>query len=763
MKQTTSQFRNFYKRLPLSFMLLTALAVEAQDVMMQGWYWTYPASIGVKRWGQNFVNYIPEFADAGFTHLWLPPLSRSSSGLGSVGYDVKDYYDVGEFGLGATKFGTRRDVDKVISELKKVGIQPIADMIYNHRAGGDWEENNAVAGWIKNMNSTKINAGDQPYPSDRFRCILPLGGSTGNGPGTYYIKFRSASQAPKFYNFPYTVRMSTTKTPVFIDTLRDSWEFEPNNGGSCGDSSNGYILGTRKFATIDVGGCGVDEFRVQLDTSLFNASGDTLVITMNNTNANSLDKFSDHFVFGIYSGASNSDITSQVIYQTSTDFTRMPSGKGPMDWRNFKPNGSPTQLSGDLDAMLFFDDIDHNAATTRKVIADWQKWMFDTIGIQGIRVDAVKHFQNDFMADMMDSLYVGGYRPDMVVGESFEYNPGALKGYIDNVQSSLAPGNPLKMKLFDFALRGALKAACDQFGYDVRNLFNAGMVESVGLNGINSVTFVNNHDFRDPGQPVQYNPELVYAYILTNHKLGTPCIYFTDYYANNFMRGRIKGLMRANKKYLSGVYNPEYLSRFSTPYNQYFVKGLPSTTLIYQAYNPTLNKDVIMAINFAGDTLDVYQKINMTHVAVNDTFTDIFGVGRPITTLITPNQELHVIIPPRSFTMYVKGDLSGDLTSLGDTLSNATDIQDFSASTKGTIRVFPNPFSDNLDIELDQAKGDHLSINMFDVSGKLVFEKNTFNPVNGYMRLTPPELSGGIYILQISTREEKYYSKLIKQ
>ena len=112
MKNSFNCFNSMVRKfLVVCTLALCTSAAFAQQVMLQGWYWNYPASIGIHRYGQNYLNYVPDFAEAGFDFIWLPPLSRASVNQ-SMGYDVMDYYDLGEYGQGATRFGTRRDVDK---------------------------------------------------------------------------------------------------------------------------------------------------------------------------------------------------------------------------------------------------------------------------------------------------------------------------------------------------------------------------------------------------------------------------------------------------------------------------------------------------------------------------------------------------------------------------------------------------------------------------------------------------------------------------
>ena len=756
-------------RLPKYLMtLLIALCSTAsfsQQMMLQGWWWNYPVNIGIHRFGANYLSYLNDFKEAGFDYIWLPPLSRSSTNQASVGYDIMDYYDLGEYGLGATRFGTRRDVNNLMDSMHRMGLQPVADMVYNQRVGGAWENNIAVQGWITNMNDTKITNGDQPYPSDRFRCYFLIGGNSGNGPGTYYFKFRSASLDSRFYGFRYNVNIWTGKTPLATDSTYNSWEFEPNGGGACGDSDNYFILGYTKYASVDAGGCGIDEFRVTLDSTMYRASGDTVYITMNNADATTLGGFADQYLYDLWSGPLNASIASQVTYQTATDFTHLPSGKGPMTWANFKPNGNATQLSGDWDEMLFFYDIDQYVASTQKTISDYQDFMFDTIGIQGMRMDAVKNYTYNFSAQMLDSLYFHHHQANMLVGEFYDYNPSNLTGFIGNVEANMNQQDTLHMRVFDFAMRGALQAACDQFGYDVRNIFTSGMVDGASGHTINAVPFVNNHDFRAPGQAVTNNPELAYAYIIMNQKLGVPCVYLGDYFANNFIRGRIKGAMHASKKYVTGFDEIDYLSAINTSYGQTFINNqFQSTTIIFQIHNPVTNRVAFGALNFAGDTLNVYQKVNTSFIAAGDTFTDILGVGPTVTTNITGNNELHVVLPPRSFTLYVQGgDLQDSLLSLGDTIAPAhpTAINE-TAPVKNEMSVYPNPFKQSFNLELGNDISGVMSLEVYDLSGRKLFSERMMSPGSGAISVNPQLTVSGIYILKVTANDESQFFKLAR-
>jgi len=635
---------------------------HAQDFMMQGWYWDYPKTADGFNWADTLENQAVTLGQAGFNYIWLPPLSRASFGSGSNGYDPKDLYDLGISSQGATGFGTRSDVDAVITAFQNNGIQSVADVVYNHRDGGSPEDNTAVEGWIENYNCTKANAGDNAYPSDRFRCYLPLGGASGNGAGTYYFKIRSASLHPNYYNKEYKLYMETNTTG--FQNLPEDTEDESsggNGGGDCGQGNNTLQLGIDMVANIDdvgscFGSCGIDEFQLSITAGNFDAAGDTLWIYMTNPNGD----YSDHYITGIWDGSA--DIQSQVKYQTYTDFTNLPSGRGGMNYTNFKPNGNPTQLNGDWDWMWFFYDYDQSVQATVDTLNVWSKWLWEDVGIRGLRMDAVKHFDPAYTGDLMDYLHDNAIDPGMVVGEFFDNNPSVLADWVASVESNMDADTKaaIKIRAFDFSLRASLKDACDAFGYDVRNVFNSGMVESTAASGFNVVTFVNNHDFRDEGQPVQNDPKLAYAYILTNNQVGLPCVFYPDYFPSaiphapsTHLQSAIDSLIDIHKTYIFQSSSVDYLSRFSTPYSNNYISGFDNTTLLYQLSGGVGGKEVIVAINFAGEDLKLDHGINMSNLSQGDTLKDVLGNSNFEYALINGSNQMYVELPARSYSIWV--------------------------------------------------------------------------------------------------------------
>ncbi len=646
------------KKILLYIYFIPFSIVLPQSFMMQGWYWDFPKTAEGHVWADSLKAKAAELSEAGFTHIWLPSLSRASSNRWSNGYDPRDLYDLGEFGQGATHFGTRTDVDELIAEFTGQGIKAVADVIYNHRDGGDPEDNPAVEGWIEGYNSTKVNNGDAPFPSDRFRNRIAIGGASSIGAGNYYIKIRSASGHSNFYGRKYKIYIWTDKKGW--QNLPDGNEVEPNGGGDCSQGNNAITLGRNFWAFVDNpavnGECGTDEFHLNLSTEDFNAGGDNLYIVLSNDGG-----YSDHYIGGLWydNGVTGWNIQPDVKYQTYTNFNNLPSGQGGMNYMNFRPNGNPTSLSGDWDGMWFYYDYDQTYQNTKDVLYAWTKWLFTDVGIKGLRMDAVKHFPREFVGDLFDYMYDEGYLPEIAVGEFYDGNAALLKGWIDDVyyhmdadtKSHIAP------QVFDFSLRSALEQASDAFGYDARNVFGASAVDATGLSGMNVITFANNHDFRDGEQPLTNNPELAYAYLLTNNQIGLPCVYYPDYYSS--IREKIDTLLLIHKHYIYGASGRDYLSNYGTSYNPFFNTGGASTTLVYQIRNTPKSKDVIVAINYAGTPLDMWIGINNGNVSAGEKFGEMTGNSSQAELTVAGDFRVNIKVPARSYAVWVQNTAPG--------------------------------------------------------------------------------------------------------
>ncbi|MBR1900646.1 MAG: alpha-amylase, partial [Lachnospiraceae bacterium] len=84
-----------------------------------------------------------ELSQVGITDVWLPPAYKGASGAKSVGYDVYDLYDLGEFdqkGSVRTKYGTKEEYLEAVRALHSAGVRVMADTVLNQMMGADETE-----------------------------------------------------------------------------------------------------------------------------------------------------------------------------------------------------------------------------------------------------------------------------------------------------------------------------------------------------------------------------------------------------------------------------------------------------------------------------------------------------------------------------------------------------------------------------------------------------------------------------------------------
>lgn len=128
------------------------MATNVNGVMLQGFHWflkgTPPAPDGRHLW-QFLKDEADNLRAAGFDAVWIPPAYKPAGDReNSVGYDVYDHFDLGEFntqGRDRTKYGTKTDLRDAIAALNghngQRRISVYADVVLNHKMGGD------VDGW----------------------------------------------------------------------------------------------------------------------------------------------------------------------------------------------------------------------------------------------------------------------------------------------------------------------------------------------------------------------------------------------------------------------------------------------------------------------------------------------------------------------------------------------------------------------------------------------------------------------------------------
>lgn len=203
---------------------------HAQDVILQGFYWnSHPGDItdqvdgGI--WWDTLEFVAPEIGAAGFATVWTPPMTKSFAGRFDMGYGPYDYFDLGEFdskGTVRTRHGNRTELENMIAALHANGVRVMADVVLNHRAGGD------------------AQAQEEAGPDTRFLVFNPPSGRLPSGPEDFHPNNFHSDENPPFrdpiffedvcyFNNP------TTDPPENPDGTMGEWYFgAPNSIGEMG-------------------------------------------------------------------------------------------------------------------------------------------------------------------------------------------------------------------------------------------------------------------------------------------------------------------------------------------------------------------------------------------------------------------------------------------------------------------------------------------------------------------------------------------------
>ena len=172
-------------------------------------------------------------------------------------------------------------------------------------------------------------------------------------------------------------------------------------------------------------------------------------------------------------------------------------------------------------------DLDFQHEEVRREVTEWGKWYLDTTGVDGFRLDAVKHISSWFFPEWLDAMERHAGRDLFVVAEYWSPDVSSLHWYLDKLGGRItAFGVPLHYHFAEASRAGG--------NYDMRRLIEGTLLQQ-RPNDV--VTFVDNHD----SQPLQalespvepwFKP-LAYAIILLRRE-GYPCIFYPDYYGAEY-------------------------------------------------------------------------------------------------------------------------------------------------------------------------------------------------------------------------------------
>jgi alpha-amylase len=370
-------------------------------VMMQAFHWYSP---GDGTFWDDVGARARELAEKGVTAFWLPPAYKGVGGAHDVGYGAYDLYDLGEFdqkGSVRTKYGTREQYLAAVKAVQAAGMQVYADVVLNHRMGGDSTE----PAW-----ATPFSQHDRQNPRGPLREI----------------------QSYSHFHFP---GRRGAYSPF-------EWRW-------------------RHFDAVDY-----DHLQPE-------ARDDTVYLYEGKV-------FDDHVAL---------------------------------------ERGNYSYLMG--------CDLDFQSEEVRREATDWGKWYLDTTGVDGFRLDAVKHISAWFFPQWLDEMERHAGKELFVVGEYWTPDPGSLAWYLDALGG--------RLHVFAVPLHYAFHHA-GHLGedYDMRRIIEGTLLQE---RSTQVVTFVDNHDSQplqalESVVPAWFKP-LAYAVVLLRQE-GYPCLFHADYYGAEY-------------------------------------------------------------------------------------------------------------------------------------------------------------------------------------------------------------------------------------
>lgn len=169
-------------------------------------------------------------------------------------------------------------------------------------------------------------------------------------------------------------------------------------------------------------------------------------------------------------------------------------------------------------------DIEFRNPAVREELKYWGKWYMETTGVNGFRLDAVKHITPGFIKEWAEYMQQLAHDQLLIVAEYWNiHDVEPLLRYMEATDR--------KLQLFDAPLHQRFFLASSMGNkFDLRTIFDNSLLQQMPDRAI---TLVDNHDtqpLQELESPVQawFKP-LAYALILLR-KDGIPCVFYPALY-----------------------------------------------------------------------------------------------------------------------------------------------------------------------------------------------------------------------------------------
>lgn len=777
-------FSKILRTILVGIALTTSWTLYGQnDVMMQAFYWDVPVDAvnNNGNWWTNLKNKSSVLKNAGITGVWVPSPAKGNFGIYDMGYGIFDLYDLGNYnqkGTVETRFGSRTELEQMISQLQSDGIEVYADIILNHLYTGDSEDevNPAVKQYVFDE---AYRNGQQysPYPTNEITWVI-----NNAAPGDYYIQIHgyhlhSTAKTERGYDLQVDYTGSG-----FNSTF--SWESEPNNG-----SGNYNIFpssGNTVRGHIEVGD--VDEYRITVSTTR-----DVIIkLTARRENASPwewawADQTNGYYPKAIWYNGSNIATTSQLEAHTNTGVnyvTHTGAGEANFSWTyaDFHPVdnndwlGYPGSDEIITNTKFFGNDLNTFSTTVANRYKAWGVWLVNQIGFDGFRLDFVRGFQESYVAAWVNNLPLKNGNQRFIVGEYW----GAdfrIKNWVNTVASHGAD-----VDAFDFPLKFSLTSMCNGSGsgFDMRWLNNAGMVRNNAgnsLSGTSVVTWLENHDTgKEHDKWVTKDWKMGYAYILTHE--GRPCVFYNHYFGDVMTDAHnssltvtpdpnldedIRKLIFARKTYLGGT-----LAVLSDVGNPYPSGDAYNVYVARRAGNGTKSGAIVVINNHDSNTMGLWVDSSPSGWAnwANATLVNAFNPAQTAT--VHSDGRVYLSAPARGYAVYV---LQGDYVTYNDPGARrpgqeASEELSFlynepQGEFEPAFEVWSNPVKDKLKVLMSTPRTTGAELELFSAKGERMFLQDVMT--NQPVEIDVSSLPSGMYVLHGTVGRYRTTHKIIKE
>lgn len=653
-----------------SLIIVDSLSLSPlDDVMMQAFYWDVPVDELGKNgsWWDNLRIKAPELKTAGITGIWTPCPAKGNWGIVDNGYGVFDHYDLGNYnqkGTVETRFGSRTELERMIAVMhQSPKIEVYSDVVLNHIYSNEEDEevNPAVKSYVfGEANNEQYMA----YPANEIRWVIPNAAA-----GDYYIQIKG-------YCLPWSEPVSKRAYDVMIRwddsdiTENGGLEYEPNdgNGNSNVFPGSGYVLKAHIDSRSDI-----DEYKITVaaghDIEIRIAAKQEIGTPVQWVDAGTMLGYYPKAVW--YNGTNLAATALQARTNTHIAYPNHTGvGEANYEWHynHFHPADANDWLGGygtdeiATNTKFFGNDLNTFDNVVKTRLGDWGKWLMNTIGFDGFRLDFVRGFQEAFVADWVSGLPLREGKQAFVVGEYW----GAANRIKDWVSDVAALG--ADVNAFDFPLKDDLTRMCNGTGaeYNMSWLNHAGMVRNnsgKALPGTSVVTFLENHDTgKEADKWVTKDYHLGYAYILTHE--GRPCLFYPHFYgvtqhdvsdnsitvtAPTSLRESITQLISIRKLYLGGVVT--VLSEIGNPYP---AQNASNLYIARRQGNGTRDGAIIVLNNHDTDAKAMWVTVNADGLSdwSDQVLVNALNTSERVTVQADGRVELSA--PARNYSIWVK-------------------------------------------------------------------------------------------------------------